>query len=891
MVPSPRSWIPVGVVCTLPVALAVYLNLAAAQKPAEKPTEPEAPLFTRHVQPVFSRLGCNGGTCHGAVKGQNGFKLSLFGAEPALDHDRVVRELGGRRVNLNDPDNSLLLLKATAQVPHEGGKRMAVGSPEYEILRRWIAAGAPCDEPERSRVTQLRVAPAEQTIKPDGKYRLRVEATFADGTSADVTQLCSFETLDASVATVGRDGQVTARGVGDAALVVRYRAEPAMVRLVVPRQSGEAFPDVKPNNFVDKHVLDKLRRLNIPPTDVCDDATFLRRVTLDVTGELPTPKEVHDFLAHKAVDKRAKKIDELLGRPSYAALWTLKFCDLLRATDFGVYADGIRQEVDAPRFQQWVRARLEENVPYDQFVERILTATSRDGRDVEEWAKEVTAMEEGYAPGRKDVEMYRQRKTLDLYWQRSSSTGVPAALQVAHAFLGLRLECAQCHRHPHDVWQQDDLLSFANFFMRVRKIGFQDGNDKKFPEVGAVFKRMNEEAKKLADEAKKLREGEFKKLDADAKTAKAEADRIRKELPKLEKEQPDKVEEQRQLLAKHEATLAAFEKMRQQLAELDRRSKMLPEAARRIMHSEVRLDPAANFASVTSPLGTQSSKQYRLLGHAEAAELAKDQDPRQLVLEWMRRPDNPYFARAVVNRVWAHYFGRGIVDPPDNLSPFNPATHPELLKELSDGFVKNKYDLKWLHRTILASRTYQTSSTATKANGFDHANYAYFYYRRLPAEVLVDALNQATGTSEKMEMEYYHWPKEMKAVEIPFAPKNAYVNFMLTNFGKPKRNSAVQCDCERDGSASVIQVLGLANHPRVWQKVTDPQGQAARVLKEVEGDDKRVEELYLVALGRLPNDAERQACAKYLKESESPAKGLQGILWTLLNTREFILQH
>ena len=157
--------------------------------------------------------------------------------------------------------------------------------------------------------------------------------------------------------------------------------------------------------------------------------------------------------------------------------------------------------------------------------------------------------------------------------------------------------------------------------------------------------------------------------------------------------------------------------------------------------------------------------------------------------------------------------------------------------------------------------------------------------------MLVDALNQVTGTAEKMEMEYYHWPKEMKAVEIPFAPRNAYVNFMLTNFGKPKRNSAVQCDCERDGSASVIQVLGLANHPRVWQKVTDANGQAARVLKEIEGDEKRVEELYLVALGRLPNDAERQACLKYLKESESPAKGLQGILWTLLNTREFILQH
>src|SRR5262249_12117883 len=157
--------------------------------------------------------------------------------------------------------------------------------------------------------------------------------------------------------------------------------------------------------------------------------------TLDVTGELPRPAEVRAFLADRSADKRTRKIDELLARPGYAALWTLKFCDLLKASDFGVYADGIRQEVDAPRFQAWVRARLEENLPYDAFVERILTATSRDGRDVERWAEEVLQMEEGYAPGRPDLEMYRRRQTLDLYWQRSSSSGVSGALQVAHAFL------------------------------------------------------------------------------------------------------------------------------------------------------------------------------------------------------------------------------------------------------------------------------------------------------------------------------------------------------------------------------------------------------------------------------------------------------------------------
>jgi hypothetical protein len=260
-------------------------------------------------------------------------------------------------------------------------------------------------------------------------------------------------------------------------------------------------------------------------------------------------------------------------------------------------------------------------------------------------------------------------------------------------------------------------------------------------------------------------------------------------------------------------------------------------------------------------------------------------------MDWMRRPDNPYFARAMVNRVWAHYFGRGIIDPPDNLSAFNPASHPELLDELCNEFIRSKYDLKWLHRAILNSRTYQQSSVAGKTNAFDRSNYAYFYYRRLPAEVLVDAVNEATGTTEKMDMDFYFWPKEMRTVEIPFAPKNAFINFMLTSYGKPKRNSAVQCDCERDGGASILQVLSLANHPRVREKVADPNGRVARLVKETEGDEKRIEELYLATLGRLPDDAERQACLKYLKGSETPEKGLQGVLWALLNTREFVLQH
>ncbi len=367
-----------------------------------------------------------------------------------------------------------------------------------------------------------------------------------------------------------------ARGVGDAALIVRYRGEPAMAVVVVPRPSSDPFPDVAGNNLIDTHVLAKLRRLNIPPAPLADDSTFLRRVCLDVTGALPAPGEVRAFLADKSADKRARKIDELLSRPGYAALWAMKFCDILKASDFGVYADGIIQEADTPRFQHWIRARLEENLPYDQFAERILTATSREGRGLEEWGKEVTAIFEGFTTPRTDLAVYSRRKTLDLYWQRKDATGVTGALQVAHAFLGLRLECAQCHRHPHDVWQQDDFLSFANFFMRVRPSGFRGDNEKNFPEVAAYTKKFNDEAKALGDQAKKKKDTRGKELDGLAKKARAEAPKVQAEIAKLAKkgdkitaEDKARLAELRRTAERYQAVQKENDQFTRELAGLD----------------------------------------------------------------------------------------------------------------------------------------------------------------------------------------------------------------------------------------------------------------------------------------------------------------------------------
>jgi hypothetical protein len=854
-----RSLVVLGA-CGLTFILSIHRPAVRAEAPTEagkrsaslaRTALPEEPLFSRHLIPLFSRLGCNAGTCHGAVKGQNGFRLSLFGVDPAQDHQSLLREFGGRRLNLTDPDQSLLLLKASGRVPHEGGVRMPYGSPEYLLLRQWIAASAPLDDLSRSAVKQLRVTPEQQTLKVGEAHPLGVQATFADGTTEDVTALATFESLDRDVAVVSAAGSVEARGIGDAAIVVRYGAEPVVALVVVPRTGNEPFPSFTAANFVDDQILAKLRRLNIHPAQPCDDATFLRRASLDVTGALPVPDEVRAFLADRDPDKRAKKIEELLARPGYASLWATRFCDLLKVSGFNANYS-LTEAAESRRCYEWLRARLTENIPYDELVERILMATSREGRSQEQWLQEVMALAEENAKQEPDLTVYARRRTLDLYWQREGATGLKGTLQVAHAFLGLRLECAQCHRHPHDVWKQDDLLSFANHFMRVKGAAYPDAKTLP-PPFAEMMKKAPAEAKQLRDQAKKL------------------ADRAReKGLPQAE-----------------------ADKLKQDAMTMEMKARAMENGPKRF-GTEVSHVDRTNFASVSSPLGTQRSEQLRLLGETQPVTVARDQDPRALVVAWMKRPDNPFFARAIVNRVWAHYFGRGLVDPADHLSPLNPPSHPELLTALAEGFVQNRFDLKWLHRTILGSRTYQFGHQPDATNRTDRRNYAYFYLRRLPAEVVVDAINHATGSAETYPSKLY-LPPNARAIEVAGVTRaedqRASMTFAFEIFGRPLRNPMVQCDCEREAGTTMVQTLYLANHPSVRDKISSPQGRVAQLVKEHADEARRVEEVFLWTVSRLPNRNELQTCLAYLKDSPSPQKGLEDVMWSLLNTREFILNH
>lgn len=799
--------------------------------------EANEPLFARHVVPVFSKLGCNSGGCHGMVQGRGGFRLSLFGANPATDHDGLIHEFGGRRLNVLEPDSSLLLLKATGSAPHEGGRRTTVGSADYRLLHRWIAGGARLDDVQKSAIKRMTVAPATRTAKPKDRFSLKATAEFVDGSKEDVTHLCFFEAQNREVANVDASGNVEVLGVGDTSVVVRYPGEVGIATVVVmPAASATNFPKVQSHNFIDDHVLARLKQLDVHPSELCDDATFLRRVTLDATGALPTADEIRKFLDDSSLDKRARKIDELLARPRHAALWATRFMDILRVTGFtpATFPPDVYEEF---RAYEWLRARLLENVPYDAMVERILTATTRDGRGLEEWA-ELAAADLKDELDRKLPKTYAARKTMDIFWKRRMAADVDPAIRVGHAFLGLRLQCAQCHRHPNDVWTQDDLLSFANFFMRIPHFTSMGGPKAKAEaNVAAALK----------DKANSLpKKGQLS-------IVKQFGDREIWALTKSDINGPG---------MKNGKSFFSF-------------------GAK-----------GNGFASVTSPLGTQTSKNLRYLGEPETVEAADDGDRRALLMAWLRRPDNPLFAKAIVNRVWATYMGRGIIDPPDDLSPLNPPSHPELLKELADGFVSHKYDLKWLHATILNSRTYQQSSATNERNRHDRRNFASFAIRRMPAEVLLDAYDQVAGVD-------LTFVKDRRPPAMPdglsllegasiFYRGDSSSAFALNAFGRPERDVEVVCDCERDDQATMLQALYLANHPEARRKLSASGGQLSKLLKQHADDTARIREIYLAAVGRFPSSSEMKLVEEHWKKAGSSSAGGELLLWSLLNSNEFL---
>jgi hypothetical protein len=394
--------------------------------------------FAREVVPVLTRAGCNSGACHGTPAGKNGFRLSLRGYDPGPDHHALTRELGGRRIDRPDPDRSLLLLKATARVPHEGGRKLDPAGHEYRLVRDWIAQGAADDRDRSPRPKALRVDPPEALLDaPATTLRLRVTAAFPDGPGRDVTHLTRFTSSDEAVARVGPDGTVTKGKPGEAVVTAEYLGlmAPAVVLFRDPKP-GYRWPDPPAANYVDRHVHAKLELLQVDPAPPCGDEVFVRRATLDATGRLPTPDAVRAFLADPDPGKRAKLIDDLLGRPEFADWWALKWSDRLGVNQRFVGVTG------AAKYHRWVRGMMAANVPEDVFARAVLTAAGGN-----------------YA-------------TPPAGFYRRLRNPQDRAEEIAQLFLGVRVQCARCHNHPGENWTQDDYYGVAAFFARVK---YRDG--------------------------------------------------------------------------------------------------------------------------------------------------------------------------------------------------------------------------------------------------------------------------------------------------------------------------------------------------------------------------------------------------------------------------------
>jgi hypothetical protein len=444
---------------------------------------------------LFGRVGCNSGSCHGSFQGKGGFRLSLFGYDPEKDFLALTREANARRIDLANPDGSLLLAKATGRIPHGGQTRFGKDSWAYRLFRTWIAQGAQW-KAGSGEVKAIQITPPEYAFpRPGQTGQLRVQATFTDGTREDITPFCDFRTNDEAVAEVNSLGQVKSLRPGDTSIIVSYRGNVLPVRILVPGvlPPGFRYPAVPEVNFIDKEVFAKLRRLNMVPSDLCSDQEFLRRVTLDTIGTLPTPDEVRAFLADKKADKRIRKIDELLKHPMHAALWATKFCDITGNNTDSLEPPQQRKPRLSQMWHDWFRKRVADNMPYDQIVKGVLVATSRQGRTPEEYVKEVEDLDEATDKGFETP--YANRESLDLFWRRQQRVTIDQwGEKTAVAFLGVRLECAQCHKHPFDRWTQADYRSYANVFARV-SFGTSPESQKVFR--AAIIERNKKNAERL----------------------------------------------------------------------------------------------------------------------------------------------------------------------------------------------------------------------------------------------------------------------------------------------------------------------------------------------------------------------------------------------------------
>ena len=723
-----------------PAAVAIVLVAAlpcAAQSPAE---QPRAIDFQGEIVPLLSRYGCNTGGCHGKASGQNGFKLSLFGFDPAWDYDEITKRGRGRRIAPTAPDHSLLLAKATNMLPHGGGRRMEPDSEAYQTLRAWIASGAPPSAPNSPRVTGLEIEPREAVLKAGESKQVAVTALYSDGSRREVTRQSNFSSNLDIVARVDELGLITAgENRGEAAIMARYMGQVAVFTAFAPH--GEPLAEVPgfvQRNYVDQLCAEKWKRLGLVPSPPCDDATFIRRVTLDLCGRLPTADEVRVFLADASAEKRTQLVDRLLDSPDYPAYFAMRWGTILRNSQLA----GANQASYA--FHNWIKDSIARNRPYDEFVRGIVAASG-------EW---------------------QDAPAINWLWQNRDDQLHQTTADVAQVFLGTRLQCARCHHHPYERFSQEDYYGLAGFFTRMGR--------KSFGEPPPYFASPN------------VQTGE------------------------------------------------------------------------------------------KNPLTDKTPEPKFLDG--EYAKFSPEEDPRHALVDWMARSDNPYFAKAMVNRLWGHFFSRGIVHEVDDLRQTNPPSNPELLDALARDFIEHKFDVKHVIRALVTSQAYQLSAEPTPQNEHDQQNFARYYARRMPAEVFLDAVDQATGTKTR----FGGVAASSRAVDLPH---EGFGSYFLDAFDRPRR--VTTCECERSSGATLAQVLLLANSDEIENKLADGNGKIAKLVETKRPTKEIVEELFLGAFSRPPREAELAAALAAVTAAgeNNERQALEDVLWTLINSREFMFNH
>ncbi len=693
--------------------------------------EPTPVSFQFEVQPILTKTRCNSGGCHGKAEGQNGFKLSLFGFDNESDYDALVKETRGRRVNFSNPDSSLVLLKGSAHVPHGGGLKIARDSPRYDLLRRWIREGAPFNSPADHPVTRIEVEPSELVMQLGTTQQLRVTALDTSGRRQCVTAAAEYISNAPQIITTTESGLMHATDIpGEAAILVRYLDQISVCRITLPQSNPSLIRPLE-RNFIDKHVGDKLVRLGIPPSEPIDDSVFLRRVSLDTIGTLPTAVEARKFLTDTDPNKRSRLIDDLLARPEYADYWTMKWADVLRTDKLKITPQG------TVGMTRWLRAKIAVNQPFDQFATEILLA-------------------QGPIQSESPAGFFKSLDTPEV-----------AARSISQLFLGVRIECAQCHHHPSEKWSQDDYAGLVGFFTGVS--------------------------------VKKLPNG------TDAIVARAGSDQ------------------------KHPRT--------------------------------------------GEPV------KARALG-AAAADFTGMSDRRQAFAKWMTSSENLFFARAIVNRIWSHYFGRGMVNPIDDMRATNPSSNEPLINALVAHMKDRNYDLKAFTKTLLVSQTYQLSVEVNDGNKNDNQNFSHALPKAMPAEVLLDAVCQVTNVPEK----FNGWPDGFRSIQVW---DNRMPSYFFRIFGRPVRASV--CECERSNEPSISQALHLLNSPEIQEKISHKRGTARHLADSSLSDDEILDEIFLGTVSRFPTIKERAVLRQAFETAGTDRRSaVEDVFWSVLNTKEFL---